>query len=67
MKYLKNKTTWKRWASNINRGQPQAPIQPPEKYPCYAYLSVLSFGYEEEQSNYLYLTEVQEMLKELTT
>lgn len=66
MKFLKNARSFKRWAAKINQGQPQAPLHPPEHFPCWAYLSVLSYGYEEDQANYLYLPEVQHMLKEFT-
>ena len=66
MKFLKNERSWKRWASEINKGQPQAPILPPPSYPVWAYLVVGSFGYEEEHEQYLTRQQVEKMLKQFS-
>lgn len=66
MIFLKNKTAYRKWEKECNSGQPQAPIDAPNCFPCFAYLITASFGYEEERSMYLYHEDVQEMLNQLT-
>lgn len=61
MKFLKSERAYLRWAAGVNRGQPQAPITPPVEFPCFAYLEVGSFGYEEERAEYLYRDDVRRM------
>ncbi|HEX8312765.1 MAG TPA: hypothetical protein VF614_15695 [Chthoniobacteraceae bacterium] len=65
MKYLKSERAWKRWAARINRWQPQAPIEPPTQYPCFGYLMTTSFNYEEEAAYYLYVRDVEKMLRQM--
>ncbi len=64
MTFLKNKTAYKKWAKEIDGGQPQAPIDPPAKFPCFGYTVVHSFGYEEESARYLYAEDVAEMFNQ---
>lgn len=65
MKFLINERIWKRWARKIEQGQPQAPIDKPTSYPCFGYLVVQSYGYEEEQARYLYPDDVTKMATQM--
>lgn len=67
MTLLKSRRAYDKWAKGVNSGQPQSPIQPPAEFPCYAYLTVASFGYEEERAEYLYSDDLQKMLPNLST
>lgn len=64
MKLLKNKNAWDRWVSVVNKSQ-CAEIKPPVKYPCFGYLVVGSFSYEEETALYLYAEDLVKMGKQL--
>lgn len=61
MTFLKNQRAYQRWSANINRAQSTA-IEAPASFPCFAYLVVASFGYEEEGAKYLYPFDVVKML-----
>lgn len=65
MTFLKNKRAGKKWITTVNSGQPQQPIAEPAEYPCFAYLVVGSFGYEEESACYLYVEDVEKMLEQI--
>lgn len=66
MKYLKSQRAFQRWSVGINRGQPQAPIATPVEYPCFGYLTVLSYGYEEDQAEYLYDSDIRSMAERMS-
>lgn len=61
MRILRNRRAFRRWAAGVERGQPQCPLSEPERYPCFGYLTVLSFGMEEEQARYLYPAQIRAM------
>lgn len=60
MIYLKNERAWTRWARKNDRYQ-QTKFTPPTEYPCFAYAVVESYGYEEDQAQYLYRKDVERM------
>lgn len=41
-------------------------VHPPERFPCYAYKTVTNWTHEQETANYLYLDDLEDMLKSLT-
>lgn len=65
MQLLKNKKAWNTWKSS--EMSDQGGVLEPRKYPCYAYTSVRSFGYEEYAEHYLYLEEVETMYLKLSS
>lgn len=65
MKLLRTLTAAKRWVGALNRSQPQALSELPKEVPCFAYKTVASFGYEEENAEYLYVSDVTDMLNQL--
>lgn len=65
MKFLSSSKAWRRWAAITNRGQPQSPIDPPKSFPCFAYLIVASFNYEEEPQ-YLYPEDILAMASKIS-
>lgn len=40
-------------------------IDEPEEFPCFVYLVVQSFGYEEERAVYLYKKDIEAMLAQI--
>jgi hypothetical protein len=62
MVFLKNKRAWTKWI--VNQGMDNQDPEPrkPKKFPCFAYATVQSFGFEELKENYLYLDDVNNML-----
>lgn len=60
MKYLKNKRSWSLWKTKEYLSDDEAEL--PEKFPCFAYLGVGSFAYEEYNAFYLYREDVDKML-----
>lgn len=64
MTLLKNKRAWKRWAKEHQ--SPGQNFPEPTQYPCWAYLTVFSFGYEEEQENYLSRENIEVMLAQMS-
>jgi hypothetical protein len=60
MKHINNSRAWKTWANRVNSGQ-STNIDPPTKYPCYGYLVVASYAYEEDMAMYLYPEDVAKM------
>lgn len=67
MKLLKSKRAYKIWEKSVNSGQPQAPITPPAEFPCYAYLTVGSYSYEEDVAEYLYLSDLRNMINKMAS
>lgn len=65
MNFLKNHDAWKRWARKCDRYQ-GAKLEAPKEYPCYGYLVVGSFNYEEEAAAYLYPSEIIRMAKKVS-
>lgn len=67
MKLLQNKRAWKKWVKGQRFGSTIDPTLYPEptKFPCYVYLTVASFNYQEEQANYLNADDIERMRKEL--
>lgn len=64
MKLLKSITAWKRWM--IRNGVPVSSFHPPTEFPCFGYMVVESFSYEEERPVYLYRKNIAKMAKALT-
>lgn len=64
MIFIKNKREWNKWAKEFNKSQPQAPADPHDKFPCFLYLTVGSYGYEEEREKYLYKEDIEKMLQQ---
>lgn len=64
MNRLKNRPAWLRWKKRTGLSNQEA-VTEPKKYPCYAYTSCLSFGYEELQEHYLYLEDINQMQRDL--
>lgn len=64
MTFIKNRRAWLKWKREDLGGQ-EGVIEPKE-YPCFAYATVRSFGYEEYAENYLYPADVEKMQKSLT-
>lgn len=56
---LKNKAAFNKWRKQP--AQSNDLISEPLEFPCYVYLTVLSFGYEELQANYLYCYDLYNM------
>lgn len=67
MTFLPNKTAWRAWAKEIEKGQPQKSIDAPDSFPCYGYTVVGSYNYEEEAARYLFPEDVARMVTELLT
>lgn len=65
MKLLKNERAYIRFAAALNRSQPQCHPVPPVEFPCFVYLTTASFGYEEENENYLYADDIARMQRQL--
>jgi len=61
MKFLKSKLAWKRWVKRNG----VCWVVPPKQFPCFAYETVTSFGYEETEANYLYDYDLERMLREV--
>lgn len=61
MKFLKNEKAWKRFVN----GNSSQEWKLPESYPCYVYLTVKHWGYEEDQTNFLYPDDVFKMAMHL--
>ncbi len=59
MKFIKNRTAWIRWKNKETDSSDTVPE--PECFPCYAYLTIQSWGYEEPRALYLYATDVNKM------
>ena len=70
MVLLKNHRAWKRFVNkecNIiptdDKGRHNG--APPREFPCYAYLTVASYGYEEQNIHYLYVEDIANMYVKL--
>ncbi len=63
MKYLKNKRAWALWKTKEYLSDDEAELL--EKFPCFAYLGVGSFAYEEYSAHYLYKQEIERMHRTL--
>lgn len=61
MKLLKDQSAWKRWMKSEGLASQAFTTSPPSEYPCYAYCTVHSFGYEEQNANYLYEKDIFKM------
>lgn len=61
MKLLRNKRAWKRWARENGLLTQETPAEEPTEYPCFAYTSCRSFGYEELNEHYLYHADLYDM------
>lgn len=62
MKLLRSKQGFQRWMKQeyiTDCGDT------PLEYPCFAYKTVLSFGYEEERPWFLYASDLRSMLKKI--
>ena len=64
MNYLKSKRAWSLWKTKNLLSNDEAEI--PEEFPCYAYLVVGSWGYEEYFTLYLYKQDIEKMLLKMT-
>jgi hypothetical protein len=61
MKLLKNHRAWLKWIKEEGlKSQDPLPSEPTE-YPCFAYTSCRSFGYEELNEHYLYYSDLGKM------
>ena len=65
MKLIKNKRAWRKWAKDEGVLNQDGPAAEPKTYPCYAYTSCRSFGYEELNEHYLYEVDLGSMLFKL--
>lgn len=66
IKFLKNEREWKRLIKYEGNIQPQDMNGKhtggmPREFPCYAYLTVQSYGYEEQNIHYLYMEDLIQM------
>lgn len=59
MRLLKDRKAWLRWKREEIPFQD--PVKEPASFPCFAYTTVRSFGYEELNENYLYTNDVAKM------
>lgn len=59
MKLLKNRRAWLKWKREEIGSQDD--VQEPTSFPCYAYATVRSYGYEEQNEHYLYPADITEM------
>jgi hypothetical protein len=64
MKFLINERVFKRWARKIEKGQ-DCTLDKPKLYPCFGYLVVQSYAYEEDQALYLYPDDVARMATQM--
>lgn len=63
MKLLKNQQEFEEWKSDKTcKGDK---VRNPKLYPCYVYLRVLDWNSEDEESIYLYRTDIEKMLMSL--
>lgn len=62
MDFLSNKRDWRKWSKDVHTG---GAVEAPLRFPCYAYLTVGSWNYEEDAVNYLYLDDLLKMLDNL--
>lgn len=68
MKLLKNERAYRAWSTGKDGWdtyKDRFRTEAPTEYPCYAYLVVQSFGYEEVAPQYLYSSDVEMMMQEL--
>lgn len=65
MVFLKNKRAWTKWLKESGLSFQEGVAQP-TVYPCFAYTTVRSFGYEELNENYLYQEELISMSNKIT-
>jgi hypothetical protein len=63
MTFLKNRRAWSKWKKETFACQEG--IKEPLEYPCYGYATLLSFGYEELQENYLHYNDLYRMINQL--
>lgn len=64
MKFLKSERAWKIWVNKeLSYEGGAARHEVPKQFPCFVYLVVLSFGYEEQAPEYLYPADVAKMAK----
>lgn len=63
MKYLKNKRAWYRWKKKEILSNDEAKI--PSEFPCFVYLGVGNWHYEEYVAHYIYKQEIEKMAKNL--
>lgn len=64
MTFIKNRRAWLRWKRKTMGNQDG--VTEPSQYPCFAYTSVGSFGYEEYLENYLYAKDVWRMGRQMS-
>ncbi len=65
MQLLKNKRAWKAWAKENGFTNQEPTVAEPLEYPCFAYTSCRSFGYEELNEHYLYHSSLSRMQSEI--
>ncbi|MFA7454883.1 MAG: hypothetical protein WCZ10_10520 [Desulfobulbaceae bacterium] len=64
LKFLRSETAFRRWSLATflkHRDKTLLRRYAPKQYPCYGYLVVESFGYEEEMPKYLYCADILRM------
>lgn len=61
MKLLKNRRAWLKWCKDEGLQLQEPKVSEPAEYPCYAYTSCRSFGYEELNEHYLYHSDLTKM------
>lgn len=65
MKLLISPTAWKQWIKEEEGRFADTVHSPPDKYPCYAYMELESWGQETLRPIYLYQHDVDAMAVEL--
>ena len=64
LKLLKNKTAFNIWKKE-EYISPEDCISVPDKFPCFVYLTVHSWAYEEWQAVYIYPEEMNQFIKDM--
>jgi hypothetical protein len=62
---LKNEEDFVKWKSDYLCDSDT--VEDPVKYPCYAKTRVSNWNYQEETAEYLYVEDIENILKELNT
>ena len=65
MKLITNTESWTRWIRQEEGRFSDAQHPPPVRYPCFAYLELVSWGQESREPVYLYLSNIEAMALEL--
>jgi hypothetical protein len=75
--FLRNERAWKRWIQTVggatyrdyNKSETRPPLvitaEPPSEYPCWAYAAPQSYAYEEDRTEYLYRSDLVQMLAKI--